>query len=242
MSRSQRSLKKGSDAPGPVPEGVVRLYSMRFCPFAQRARLVLLVKAIRHEVVNINLQSKPDWYFEKNPLGLVPCLETSDGKILYESAIVCDYLDEAFPGVKLTPKDPYIKAQEKILLEYFSTIHSVLYKILTAKKNHKDTTELKAQFLEKFTKLEELFAKRKTPYYSGESVSMIDYMILPWFEWLTICDVKTYLEKTPHINAWYNLMLQDPVRKETFPGPDDVLNFFKLYFQDSLEAADCGLD
>ena len=37
----------GSAAPGPVPKGSIRLYSMRFCPFAQRARLVLNAKGIK---------------------------------------------------------------------------------------------------------------------------------------------------------------------------------------------------
>lgn len=37
----------GSAAPGPVPEGLIRVYSMRFCPFAQRARLVLNAKGIK---------------------------------------------------------------------------------------------------------------------------------------------------------------------------------------------------
>ncbi|XP_075072291.1 glutathione S-transferase omega-1-like [Mixophyes fleayi] len=242
MSGSQRSLGKGSDAPGPVPEGMIRVYSMRFCPFAQRARLVLSAKGIKHEIVNINLKNKPDWFYEKNPLGVVPSLETSDGKIIYESPIVCDYLDEAFPGIKLSPEDPYIKAQQKMILEHFSTIISLLYKIFFAKHNNEDTSELKAQFLVKFSKLEELLAKKKTPYFSGKSVSMIDYMIYPWFERFNAFDVKEYLEKTPHISAWYNLMLQDPAVKETYFEPEVHSIFFKLYAQNNLEAVDYGLD
>lgn len=34
-------------APGPVPNGLIRLYSMRFCPFAQRTRLVLTAKGVK---------------------------------------------------------------------------------------------------------------------------------------------------------------------------------------------------
>ncbi|XP_055416086.1 uncharacterized protein LOC129636607 isoform X9 [Bubalus kerabau] len=72
-----RSLGKGSAPPGPVPEGLIRVYSMRFCPYAKRTLLVLRAKGIRHEVININLKNKPEWFFKKNPLGLVPVLETS---------------------------------------------------------------------------------------------------------------------------------------------------------------------
>lgn len=37
----------GSCPPGPVPEGVIRIYSMRFCPYSHRTRLVLKAKGIR---------------------------------------------------------------------------------------------------------------------------------------------------------------------------------------------------
>lgn len=37
----------GSAAPGPVPKGCIKVYSMRFCLFAQRARLVLKAKGIK---------------------------------------------------------------------------------------------------------------------------------------------------------------------------------------------------
>lgn len=41
-----------------------RLYSMKYCPFAHRVRLILTLKQIPHDIVNINLQNKPDWYFQ----------------------------------------------------------------------------------------------------------------------------------------------------------------------------------
>lgn len=75
-----------------------------------------------HEVININLKNKPEWYFEKNPSGLVPVLETSKGQLIWESPITCEYLDEAFPGKKLMPSDPYERACQKMLLEDFSKV------------------------------------------------------------------------------------------------------------------------
>ena len=76
----------------------------------------------RHEVININLKNKPEWFFKKNPLGLVPVLETSLGQLICESAITCEYLDEAYPGKKLWPSDPYEKACQKMVFESFSKV------------------------------------------------------------------------------------------------------------------------
>ncbi|XP_018424573.1 PREDICTED: glutathione S-transferase omega-1-like [Nanorana parkeri] len=242
MSGSQRSLAKGSAAPGPVPQGLLRLYSMRFCPYAQRARLVLAAKGIKHEVVNINLKNKPDWFFEKSPLGLVPSIETSDGKIIYESPIVCEYLDEAFPEVKLIPSDPYAKAEQKMLLETFTAVTPVFYKIFIAHEKNEDTTELKSKFLEILKKLEEALIKKNTPYFGGESVSYIDYMVWPWFEKFGLFGLKSLVDETPNVKAWQDRMLQDPAVTATYTEPEVVLAFSKLYMQNSLEAADYGLD
>lgn len=76
----------------------------------------------RHDIVNIDLKNKPDWFFEKNPLGLVPVLETQSGQVIQESPITCEYLDEAYPQKKLFPSDPFQKAQQKMLLEDFSKV------------------------------------------------------------------------------------------------------------------------
>ncbi|XP_060027354.1 glutathione S-transferase omega-2 isoform X2 [Erinaceus europaeus] len=119
---SSKTLGKGSPLPGPVPEGLIRIYSMRFCPYAHRTRLVLRAKGIRHEVININLRNKPEWYYTKHPFGQIPVLENSKCQLIYESVIACEYLDDAYPGRKLYPYDPYERARQKMLLELFCKI------------------------------------------------------------------------------------------------------------------------
>uniref|UniRef100_A0A8D0KRL1 Glutathione S-transferase omega n=1 Tax=Strix occidentalis caurina TaxID=311401 RepID=A0A8D0KRL1_STROC len=227
-----RSLGKGSAAPGPVAEGLIRLYSMRFCPFAQRTRLVLRAKGISHEIININLKNKPDWFFEKNPFGLVPVLETSKGQLIYESPITCEYLDEAFPGKKLMPSDPYERAFQKMLLEQFS-------KVL----NGQDATALKAEIAEKFGKLEEvgILSKRNTVFYGGDSISMLDYMIWPWFERLEPFQLKDALSHTPKLQRWMEAMKEDPAVKATMTDPQTFKDYLQLYLKNSPEACDYGL-
>ncbi len=88
---------------------------------------VLLIKSdmflsFRHDTININLKDKPDWFLERNPLGLVPTLETPAGEVIYESPITCEYLDEVYPGKKLLPSSPLGKAQQKMMLEHFSKV------------------------------------------------------------------------------------------------------------------------
>lgn len=41
-----------------------------------------------------------------NPLGKVPALETDDGTILFDSPVICEYLDSLHDGPKLHPEGP----------------------------------------------------------------------------------------------------------------------------------------
>eukprot|EP00061_Rhincodon_typus_P010619 g35051.t1 len=87
---------------------------------AEKAQQVRQHPRSRHETVNINLLNKPDWFFEKNPLGMVPILETCKNELVYESPITCEFLDDTYPAKRLLPTDPYEKAKQKMLLEQFS--------------------------------------------------------------------------------------------------------------------------
>lgn len=79
----------------------------------------------RHEVININLKNKPEWYYTKHPFGQIPVLENSQCQLIYESVIACEYLDDIYPGRKLFPYDPYERARQKMLLELFCKVHTI---------------------------------------------------------------------------------------------------------------------
>lgn len=72
-----------------------------------------------YETININLKTKPDWFIARSPKGLVPLFE-KDSEIIYESQIICDYLDAKYPHNRLTPTDPYRRAMDALLLDFFS--------------------------------------------------------------------------------------------------------------------------
>nr|XP_027226650.1 pyrimidodiazepine synthase-like [Penaeus vannamei] len=149
---SDKHLAAGSTCP-PLHPGVLRCYSMRYCPFAQRTRLVLDVKGVNFEIVNINLQNKPDWFLAKNPLGKVPALEI-DGETIFESDILCDYLDELYPEPALYPKDPWKKANDRVYVELLKGDKQVIAKAFE-------------EFLSGLDIFETELARRGTTYFGG---------------------------------------------------------------------------
>jgi glutathione S-transferase len=55
-----------------------------------------------------------DWYKKINPRGQVPALD-DNGKVVTESTVICEYLEDAYPTeVKLRPDDHYDRAMMRI--------------------------------------------------------------------------------------------------------------------------------
>lgn len=72
----------------------------------------------RHQVINVDLYAKPEWFLSRNPLGNIPVLER-DGEVIYESLICNDWLEKNYPDKPLDPPDSYTKYQWRMLLTLF---------------------------------------------------------------------------------------------------------------------------
>ena len=79
---------------------------------SQKARFALCEKAIEWESVHIDLFTFDHWkpdYVKMNHKAVVPTID-HDGKILTESNVIIEYLEDSFTDVPLCPKDPYQRA------------------------------------------------------------------------------------------------------------------------------------
>jgi len=232
---SVKHLSTGSTCPPQAP-GTLRMYSMRYCPFAQRTRLVLAHKKIPHELVNVNLQFKPEWFFDKNPVGLVPTLE-QNGKCVYESGVCDEYLDEVYPQNKLTPEDPYEKAQMKILMERFG-------KVMAASQKVKTNQDAPDEYLPAYYEALQVFEDALTgTYFGGNKLNMLDLHIWPWMEKAAKWSVMWTLDllprdKFPKLRAWSDAMFETDAARGG--GTDltyykEVMEEYKLFFSGSKE-------
>ncbi|GMR60099.1 hypothetical protein PMAYCL1PPCAC_30294, partial [Pristionchus mayeri] len=181
--KNSHALKSGDSEPSPLPDGVARLYSMRFCPFAQRTTIYLAKKGILTEIVNINLVAKPEWYFKKNPKGTVPTFEL-DGKVVFESLIVPEYLDGIFPDSSIISSDPYVRARQRILVEQLSVILGGYVGIFLSLKGDKSDEEVRDALGKCFSALDECekLAANDSPFFAGSAPGFPDYMIFPFFD------------------------------------------------------------
>ena len=77
----------------------------------------------------MNLKNKPKDLLELNPYAKVPVLVDGDG-VIYESAIVNEYLDEKYPARPLLPTTHLQRAKVRIWIDFFnSRVHPAAHDI-----------------------------------------------------------------------------------------------------------------
>ncbi|XP_072044775.1 glutathione S-transferase omega-1-like [Amphiura filiformis] len=208
------------------------MYSMRFCPFAERARLVLQAKNIPYELVNVYLWDKPEWFADKNPNTVVPVLE-QDGKIVYESLIVADYLDALYPDQRpLYSKDAYQKAQDKMVIAFFQD--KVMGSFLKLLKG--ENQEAKEKLLTELGKLGEKLKDRGTNFFGGDQPGMVDFVIWPFFtrfrSFWVLGENADLPDSLPVLQTWKARMMEDPTVKSTII-PEKSLNAYASNYRSS---------
>jgi len=99
---------------------VLKLYHMWPSTCSKKVRICLAEKklewesrAIRTDDVEEHLEP---WFIDLNPNAVVPVLD-HDGNIIIESCIILEYLEDAFPDVRLRPGDPMARARMRYWLD-----------------------------------------------------------------------------------------------------------------------------
>jgi len=202
-SGAASSLVAAHSSPQPL-----KFYAGWFCPFVQRAWLVLEEKKIPYQYIEINPYRKEPSFLKLNPRGLVPTLgcpmtrptageinEETVTKPLYESNIICEYLDSVYSdpsqhGAPLLPHDsPFEHARCKIWIDFISTrIVPAFYRFCQHQPHSPYTiSSARAEFLGHLkTFIRE--ASNPGPFFLGKEISMVDIALAPWLVRLWVLD------------------------------------------------------
>ena len=150
---------------------MITLYDADRCPYCARVRIVLAEKGVEYETVVIDLDDRPAWIYEKNPLGRVPVLE-EDTFVLPESAVIDEYLEERYPEPALWPADPAERAFGRLLVFRFDELSKPYYAV---RRDEEGAVErLEAQL----ATLNAVLDARA--YLSGREFGLADIAYVPW--------------------------------------------------------------
>ena len=85
----------------------LRVYGHMLWPFVQRSFLALGAKQIPFQVCHVDLNEKAEWHLAVNG-GLVPILETTEGEMVQESAVIASFASDVAlkgQGIPLWPHE-----------------------------------------------------------------------------------------------------------------------------------------
>ena len=149
---------------------MITLYDADRCPYCARVRIALAEKGIEYETVEVDLDDRPAWIYEKNPLGRVPVLE-EDTFVLAESAVIDEYLDDRYPEPPLWPADPADRALARMLVFRFDELSRPSYALRRGEDGAADRFDVALDELDRLLKGQ--------PYLSGREFGLADIAYVP---------------------------------------------------------------
>jgi glutathione S-transferase len=147
------------------------LYDADRCPYCARTRIALAEKGVEYETVEIDLEDRPSWIYEKNPLGRVPVLE-DDTFVLPESAVINEYLEERYPEPALWPADAAQRALGRLLVFRFDQLSKPYYALRREEEGARERLDAE------LAKLNAVLEAQ--PYLSGREYGLADIAYVPW--------------------------------------------------------------
>ena len=200
----------------------LELISFKLCPFVQRSVITLKHKGVPFDTTFIQLNDPPDWFDEVSPLGKVPVLKV-DGEVLFESAVINEFLDESF-GERMLSDDAFERAQQRAWIELGSAGIMSMFGAITAPEE--SASKAKRDELAKlFGHLEKHLAKRQpAPYFAGKTLSLVDTSFAPLFQRLfALPESLLDWNAVPTVMRWGERLVDEPVISESLPEGFDEL-------------------
>ncbi|PWY78460.1 glutathione S-transferase [Aspergillus sclerotioniger CBS 115572] len=239
-------------------EQPLKLYAGWFCPFVQRVWLALEEKQIPYQYIEVNPYHKQPSFLALNPRGLVPTIAVPDpstniSKPLYESTVILEYLEEAYPDhTPLLPSDPYLRARCRIWNDFMtSRIIPSLHRFLQYQPSTRGIEGLHQARQDFLSTLKEWSREIHPtgPYFLGEEFTLPDVVLAPWAFRLWVFDeYKGGLgipgpgeggedeEVWGKWRKWFAAVQKRRSSKETMSETEHYLPIYKRYADDLAES------
>ena len=179
---------------------MLRLIDAPRCPYCARVRIALAEKGVPYETVVIDLDDRPAWLYELNPVGRVPVLD-EDGWALPESAVINELLEERYPEPPLLPVDPGARAAARLAIFRYEDFTRPYYALRRGQEG------AEAAFADALAALDATL--EGTPFLTGAAFGLADVAYVPWV--IRARDLLgVSLAPYPHLDAWLARLAERP--------------------------------
>jgi glutathione S-transferase len=196
----------------------LKLVSFDICPYVERSRIVLLEKALPHEIELIQLSDKPAWFLEISPMGRVPVLLVDDRPV-FESMVINELVDELEPRPPMFPREPLLRAEARGWIVFSNDVvmpAGSAAMLAVAGRAPDDVLAKRLDALrDALGKLETQLSRGGGPFFLGRDFSLVDASYAPFFRRWRMAErwgrsEARLLASFPRVSAWVEAMLARP--------------------------------
>lgn len=197
----------------------MKLLYQTHSPFARKALVFAHEAGLADRVAVIHHETSPtarnETVFALNPLGKVPVLITDEGEAIFDSGVICQYLDGLHGGAPLVPADPPARiaalrlqavadglSEAGILVRWETTRRPPELRYPALGEGHLAKVAAGCAFLE-------------TRFEPCETPGLAEIAIATALSWLEFRDVYAFRSDCPRLTAWYDAFSQRPSMRAT---------------------------
>lgn len=210
----------------------VTLYGAPYSVYTRSARLALIEKGVDYRFDEVHVFAPggaPAEHLARQPFGKIPAFE-HDGFALFETGAILRYVDEAFAGPALQPRDARSRAR---MTQAISVCDSYLYphgvwgifveRVSKPKRGETANEEKVAASLPRAAACHAVLADilGDQDYLCGDTLSLADLHAAPMLACLTMTDEgRAMMAAHPKLQQWWQRMAVRPAMQQTRAGTD----------------------
>jgi glutathione S-transferase len=219
------------------------LYHLPLSPYARKVRLVLAEKRLPVDLVPEKPWERRPEYLELNPAGTVPTLVEDNGVVIPDSAVICEYLDEAYPEIPIMGDTIVERVEVRRLAAWFDgkfaaevtqNLYGEKYLRRLTHRGNPDPAAIRTGYTALRYHLDYIGWLAETrKWLAGSALSMADFTAaahLSTLDFIGDLDWAT----SPHAKEWYARMKSRPsfrsVLADRVPGSTPPAHYADLDF------------
>ncbi len=218
------------------------VFHIPVCPFSQRLEILLALKGIsdvRFEVIDITQPRPASLLLKTRGATALPVLETADGKILRESMVILQYLEDIYPARPVAQCDPYRRAVENMLTRMEGDFgHQGYAYVMNQRIEQRD--DFHDRMLKQYARLNDFLLAYGSSYGSTGSPFLFDafgwaetvftplfmrFWFLEYYEDFALPDAAPYAR----VRAWRDACLAHPAAQQV--SREEIVRLYYDYAQ-----------
>jgi glutathione S-transferase len=220
---------------------MIILYGTNGSPYVSRVRMLAYAKELPIEIRPAALGT-PE-YQQMNPLNKMPVLE-HDGFFVPESAVICEYLEEAFPSPSLMGATIQERARVRLVTRTVDLYCAGIFDLLRAAADPSykvDMTSKRADMSRGLDALETFLAE-EGGFAVGGKLSLADCALVPWLFYGNMLSASgdDALTRRPKIARYNKEMADVDLAKRIWGEMDEAFRAFITRWKAEQAGAKAG--